>query len=106
MNCASPLISDHHLGEAADVGFIERRVRLRPGCRKDSAGSGKWRSASARAVSAFSPPESSGTFCRRFPGGWAAMSMPGFAGSIRLGEPHLAGAAAEERLEGARQSEC
>src|SRR5713226_7584157 len=31
---------------------------------------------SASAVSAFSPPESSRTFCRRLPGGCAAISMP------------------------------
>src|SRR3990170_584551 len=30
----------------------------------------------ASAVSAFSPPDSSRTFCRRFPGGWATMSIP------------------------------
>ena len=54
----------------------------------------------ASAVSAFSPPESSSTFCRRLPGGCAAMSMPASPAAVRLGQAHLPGSSAEERLEG------
>ena len=54
---------------------------------------------SAIAVSAFSPPESSSTFCSRLPGGWAMMSMPLSRTSSSSSRRQPAGAAAEELLE-------
>ena len=48
------------------------------------------------AVSAFSPPESSITFCRRLPGGWAMTSMPLSSTSSSSRRRQAGGAAAEE----------
>ena len=54
----------------------------------------------AVAVSAFSPPERSVMFWSLLPGGWAAISTPGFEYVGLFREPELGPSAAEEAREG------
>ena len=65
----------HQFGEAADVRLVQRRVHLVENAER-AGRYWKMPTSSASAVSAFSPPESSSTFCSFLPGGEATTSMP------------------------------
>jgi hypothetical protein len=58
----------------------------------------------AIAVSAFSPPDSSCTFCSRLPGGCATMSMPLSCSFLLIDQVQARAPAAEQR--GERPSKC
>ena len=88
------------IGEATDVGLVERRVHLVEHAEGRGLELEDADQQAESAVRAFSPPERSMMFCNFLPGGEATMSMPDSAVFFCVGEAHEGLSAAEEFGEG------